>query len=134
MVRRLARFACLVTLFTLSLTLSGCFQTALTDDALCRTARKNVALAADGDSAPMPVDVLAGQRLTIRYLASYTAGTVEYQVLDQQAKILGRGTLPPSATPTTITPEVNLSAGTYTVILRFNGVGQHTICWLAIPE
>jgi hypothetical protein len=91
-----------------------------------------VGAAASGDSAPWPLVISAGQRISIQYVSEVAAGEARF-VLHNDQTDLPLWTSDPlmgKANPAqTIMPPVETPPGNYFILLRSQALGQHTLCW-----
>lgn len=127
--QRLKRARWLTAILMLALSLSGCYAAPLADHELCRIGRRNVEAGADGQTAPYPVTVGAGQRVQIRYVAEFTEGSAEFRLEDQATLPVWREAVRSSGSVVLAQAAPSLP-GQYNVVLKFNKMGNHTVCWI----
>ncbi|HVO42905.1 MAG TPA: hypothetical protein VMT34_09785 [Aggregatilineales bacterium] len=106
--------------------LSACESVA--DNPLCGS-YASILPASDGDSRPDTVAVVAGQKLTIDYVAIFDSGSAEFKVLDANQRPIWSTTIAKAANTKTIVVPTDLQAGNYDVILTTHNVVNGTLCW-----
>ena len=85
--------------------------------------------ASDGDSGPSIVDLAAGQKLSIDYVAIFESGSAEFQVLNKDDIAVWHTDIAKTADTKNIPVTTNLDAGQYKVIVRTHKLNNLTICW-----
>ncbi|MFN8421275.1 MAG: hypothetical protein U0528_18830 [Anaerolineae bacterium] len=129
--RGIIRCALLISL--LSLSLSACANSAspLLSTDLCKYYRQTTGDVAGGETAPLPIEVEAGKKLSITYVGDFAAdqGSATFFLLNDVSDPLWQQKITPSQTPVTLTPDVQLATGNYNVIIAFSDMGKHLICW-----
>lgn len=134
--RGIIRCALLISLLSLALSACGSPASPLLSSDLCKYYRQTAGEVAGGETAPLPVEVEAGQKISITYIGEFSAdqGSATFFVLNDLSDPLWQQKITPSQSPVTLTPDVQLTAGNYNVIIAFNAMGKHLICWKVETE
>jgi hypothetical protein len=132
------RAAPILMLVALSLFMvAGCATTSsIASTDLCKFFRQTMGEVADGETAPLPIQLQAGQQVNIQYVAEFTQGSATFVLLNEAGTPIWSQPITTSAanggsatTPVPITVDAELSEGAYNVVIAFTDMNKHQICW-----
>jgi hypothetical protein len=111
--------------------LSGCSSASdpFVDSELCKYYRVNSGEIADGQSAPYPITVEKGQRVSLSYMARIPEGSADFQLLTDLSEPTWQTSIKVGNTPTTLGIDSPLAEGQYNMIITFHDAKGYKICW-----